>query len=211
VPAKSDRFADMEASLKRAASALRDAGVPFLLGGTLACWARGGTEAVKDIDLLVKPADAERALDVLADAGMETDRPPEEWLYKAWDGEVLIDLMFAPSGLPVNDDLWSRSELLDVVAVSMPVMALEDVMVTKLLSLGEHHLDYEGVLQIARSLREQIAWDDVRRRTGQSPYAKAFFTLLDELGLAQPDARESPVRSQLAVARAHGEAGEGRR
>jgi hypothetical protein len=40
------------------------------------------------------------------------------------------------------------------------------------------------MLEIARSLREQIDWDELRRRTDESPYAKPFFTLVEELGLA---------------------------
>jgi hypothetical protein len=33
-------------------------------------------------------------------------------------------------------------------------------------------------------LREQIDWDELRRRTEHSPFAKAFFTLVEELGIA---------------------------
>ena len=44
-------------------------------------------------------------------------------------------------------------------------VALEDVMATKLMALTEHSLRYEGLLQIARALREQIDWDGVRART----------------------------------------------
>jgi hypothetical protein len=33
-------------------------------------------------------------------------------------------------------------------------------------------------------VREQIDCDEVRRRAGDSPYAKAFFTLVDELGVS---------------------------
>jgi hypothetical protein len=40
------------------------------------------------------------------------------------------------------------------------------------------------VLEIARTVREQIDWDEVRERTDGSPYAKAFFTLVDELGVS---------------------------
>jgi hypothetical protein len=69
----------------------------------------------------------------------------------------------------------------------MKVMALEDVIVTKLLlALSEHELDYESALEIARSLWEQIDWDDVRSRTAESPYARAFFCLVEELGLLEP-------------------------
>ena len=50
------------------AAALREAGVPFLLGGSLASWARGGPETRHDLDLMIKPEDAERALEALGDA-----------------------------------------------------------------------------------------------------------------------------------------------
>jgi hypothetical protein len=39
------------------------------------------------------------------------------------------------------------------------------------------------VLEWARALREQIDWNDVRARTESSPFAKAFFTLVEELGV----------------------------
>jgi hypothetical protein len=37
----------------------------------------------------------------------------------------------------------------------------------------------------ARSLREQVDWDEVGERTRAAPFAKAFFTLLDELEIVQ--------------------------
>ena len=44
------------------------------------------------------------------------------------------------------------------------------------------------MLELARSLREQIDWDFVRSRTGDSPFARAFFTLVEELGVVEPPA-----------------------
>jgi Uncharacterised nucleotidyltransferase len=177
-------FEQICATFKRAAAALRDAEVRFMLGGGLAAWARGGPRTENDLDLVVAPGDAERALAVLADAGMRTELPPEEWLFKAWDGDVLVDLIFHPRGLPITDEVFARAEDLSVLSVTVPVMGLEDVLVAKLLSLDEQRdLDYGSLLAIARALREQIAWDDVRARTEGSPYAKAFFTLVEELGL----------------------------
>jgi hypothetical protein len=63
-------------------------------------------------------------------------------------------------------------------------------MTTKLLALDDHALDYEGSLQIARSLREKIDWQEVRERTADSPYAKAFFTLVEDLGVVPRPGRE---------------------
>jgi predicted nucleotidyltransferase len=179
-------FSDLEATLKKAASALRDAGVPFLLGGSLASWARGGPETRHDLDLMIKHEDAERALEALEQTGMKAERPPESWLLKAWDDEVLVDLIYWPKGMPVDDDVLARGEVISVLGMEMKVMALEDMIVTKLHSLTEHHLRYETLLAISRALREQVDWDHVRRRTADSPFARAFFTLVEGLGIVEP-------------------------
>ena len=59
-------------------------------------------------------------------------------------------------------------------------------MTTKLLSLTEQDPDFASVLEFARSLREQIDWDFVREQTAASPFARAFFTLIEELGIVEP-------------------------
>jgi Uncharacterised nucleotidyltransferase len=179
-------FDAIEHALKRAAAALREADVPFLLGGSLASWARGGPETRHDLDLMIKPEDAERALEALEGAGMKPERPPEEWLLKAWDGDVLVDLIFGPKGLPMTDEVIERGDELAVLGMEMRVMALEDVLTTKLMALSEHALRYEGLLQIARALREQVDWDAVRKRTVESPFARAFFVLAEGLEILPP-------------------------
>jgi hypothetical protein len=177
----------IEASLKKAVAALREADVPFLLAGSLAVWARGGPETRHDLDFVIKPEDADRALAVLGEAGMRPEKPPEEWLHKAWDGEMLIDLIFAPRGLEVTDEVIERGELLHVVGITIPVMAIEDVLATKLMALHEHELDYTSLLRIARAVREQIDWGSLRTRTRGSPFAAAFFVLCEELGIVPAD------------------------
>jgi predicted nucleotidyltransferase len=177
-------FPEILETMKRAAAALQGADVPFALGGGLACWVRGGPETEHDVDFIVTPDHADPALDALAEAGFRTEKPPENWLYKAYDNDdILIDVIFDPQGGPIHDQVLERAEELEVHAVRMSVMRLEDVMVTKLLALREHQVDYESVLEIARTLREQIDWDDVRARTAESPYARAFFFLAEELSI----------------------------
>lgn len=180
-----ESFPDLIDAMKLASAALRDAEVPHLLGGGLAAWARGGPPTEHDVDFFVREADAERALQALVDAGMTAERPPEGWLLKAWCGETLIDLIFHPAGGPVGDEHFERAELLEVMAQPLPVASLDDVIVTKLLSLTEQEPNFAGVLELARSLREQIDWEVVRRRTESSPFARAFFTLVEELGIVE--------------------------
>lgn len=176
-------FHAIKDTLRRAAGALKQADVPFVLGGGLAIWTRGGPATGHDLDLMVKPQDADRALEALRTEGMRVEKPPEGWLYKAWDDDVLIDLIFRPVGAAVDDELFARADVLEVNAVPMHVMSVDDVLVTKLKALDEHELDYERPLEFARSLREQIDWESVRQRTRDSPYAKAFFTMVEELGI----------------------------
>ena len=178
-----DEFRNVVRTMKRAGAALNDEGIPWALGGGLACWARGGPETEHDVDLLVKPEDAERAQQALADAGMRTETPPEQWLLKAYDGDVLIDLIFRPKDGAIDDESLRSADDLEVAAMRMRVARLEDVLVQKLLALTEQYPDFRSVLALARALREQVDWDEVRRRTSDSPFAKAYFTLLEELDI----------------------------
>ena len=184
VPETTPTFDELLETLKLAAATLRESDVPFVLGGGLAIWARGGPETEHDVDFFVKPEDAERAVKALEQTGFRTEAPPEGWLYKGWRGDVMVDVIYAPSGLTIDDEWLDRAEELEVHAVRMAVMQAEDVLVAKLLAMREHHLDYDSVLEIARTVREQIDWTDVRKRTDGSPFAKAFFTLVDELGVS---------------------------
>jgi predicted nucleotidyltransferase len=114
---------------------------------------------------------------------MRPEKPPEGWLLKAYDGDVLVDLIFSPQGGPIGDAIFERAEELEVHAMRLKVAALEDVLVQKLLALSEQDPDYSSVLELARSLREQVDWEEVRERTKESPFAAAYFTLLEELAI----------------------------
>jgi hypothetical protein len=183
MPSDEQAFSDIADTLKKSVAALRDANVPFLLGGSLASWARGGPESRHDLDYMLKEEDVDRALEALERAGMRPDRPPENWLVKAWDGEILIDLIHHPSGLPITDEVIARGDSLNVLSIEVPVMALEDVIATKLCAITEHYIRYETLLLISRALREQIDWEAVWERTSHSPFARAFFVMLEGLGI----------------------------
>lgn len=178
---KSEVAEELTNSLKRAAAALEAQEVPFLLGGGLGCWARGGPPSSNDIDLMLKGEDAERAQEALAEAGMRPENPPEHWLLKAWDGDILIDLIFEPSGMKIDDEVIARGDEHSVMAMHMRVMDLNDILITKLMALDEHSADYGDLILITRSLREQIDWTRIREATASSPFARAFFALADGL------------------------------
>ncbi len=200
-------FEEIESSLKTAAAVLRDQGLDFALAGSVACWARGAPQSRNDLDFLVRPEDAEAALAALAQAGMRPDRPPEGWLLKAWDGDTLVDLIFGPRGIDDVGAVLERAEILAVAALDLPVVALNDVLVMKLHAFDEHYCDFAGILAIARAVREQVDWEQVRARTATSPFARGFFTMAEGLGIVgdrPPPAQ--PIQGHARI-RVEGEVG----
>jgi len=192
-------FEEMLDAMKAAAGALQQHDIPFVLGGGLAVWARGGPRSEHDVDFMIKEEDADRALEALGAAGLRTEIPPEGWLYKAWhENGTLVDLIYQPTGGPITDEVLDRADELEVLALRMRVARLEDVLVTKLLALTEQEPDFGQLLSYARALREQIDWEEVRARTESSPFARAFFTLVEGLGIVACRDAEQGERSALS-------------
>src|SRR4029453_19534895 len=69
MPRRNVQIEPLVSAMKVAAAALRDAEIKFALAGGLAIWARGGPVTDHDVDILVKPEDAERAQQALTEAG----------------------------------------------------------------------------------------------------------------------------------------------
>ena len=67
----------------------------------------------------------------------------------------------------------------------MPVLSATEIMTSKLRVIGEHYCDFSRLLPVARALREQVAWPEVRARVDDNPYARSFLFLLDELGVVE--------------------------
>ena len=173
----------MLAVLKGAVGVLNEAGIPFALAGSMACWALGGPPSRHDVDLALKKSDADRALEALEAAGFRVERPPEGWLSKAWADDILVDLIWAPTGLTVDDEVLQAALMVNVDGMDLPALAPTDVLTSKLLALNESHLDFESLLAIVRGVREQVDWPELRRRTEDKPLARSFLYMAGELGL----------------------------
>lgn len=168
-------------TLKRVAAVLKQAEIPFALGGSFAVYAHGGHSSDHDVDFLLREQDVDRALESLVTAGFTAERPPEDWLVKVYDCERMVDLIHRPIETPVTDETFTDTVVRPVDAIHMPVLTATQLMVHKLLSFSQHYCDFARGLPLARSLREQIDWERVRKETAHSPYAEAFLVLLDRL------------------------------
>ncbi|HUN32598.1 MAG TPA: nucleotidyltransferase family protein [Trebonia sp.] len=172
-------------TLKKAAMVLREAGLPFALAGGVAAYARGGGLPVHDLDLVIRPADAQAAADALGQSGMRIERPPEGWLLKAFDENRMIDLIFRLAGHPDTGALLERAEEISVAAVPMLVLSATDLVISLLQAFSEHHADFAIALTIVRPLREQVDWSKVRGQAVGSPFAEAFLVLLERLAILE--------------------------
>src|SRR6201991_2877398 len=158
-------------TLKRVASTLKAADIPFALGGSFAVYAHGGHSSDHDVDFLIREQDKEPALAELAKVGFRTEQPPEDWLVKVYDEDRMVDLIYRPVESAVTDETLHDTEQISVEAIYMPVISATRLMVHKLLSYSQHYCDFATGFPVARSLREQIDWARGRRGGPRGPPA----------------------------------------
>lgn len=175
---------ELRAALRTAASALKEHGPPFALAGSYALWVHGGPEPIHDVDFVVAEADTETAASTLGKAGFRIERPPEDWLFKAHRGEVLVDVLHRLNGVPVTPATLGDAEEHDVIAIRMPVLPVTCVLTQKLRALNEHHCDFSSLLPAARAVRERVDWEALRADTADNDFAVAFLTLADRLDIS---------------------------
>jgi hypothetical protein len=173
-------------ALTRAVNTLADTDIRFAVAGGCAVYARGGPASEHDVDIFIKPADVARARATLSRGGLRVAEPPEDWLTKVYEGGVLIDLIYRPNNRAVTDELLDRATVMRVGPTMAPVISATDLMIDKLLVFDAHRLDLSPLLYIARDLREQVDWEQVRKETDSSPYARAFLGLVGDLGVIGP-------------------------
>ena len=172
-------------ALKRTAVALKKSGLLFALGGGYAAWARGGPEPAHDVDFIVADADAQDAEQVLTDAGLRVEHPPEDWLFKVFTDDSMVDVIFRVGGEPVQAALLNRAGDVEVLSVKMPVLSATDLITSKLLALDEHACDFTGDLLVSRALREQVDWEQVGQDVRDNDFAVAFLFLIRRMRIVE--------------------------
>jgi hypothetical protein len=172
-------------ALKRTAVALKQSRLLFALGGGYAAWARGGPEPAHDVDFVVADADAKDAEQVLTDAGLRVEHPPEDWLFKVFIHDAMVDVIFRVGGDPVEAELLERAGEVEVLSVKMPVLSATDLVTSKLLALDEHACDFTGDLLVSRALREQVDWEQVGPDVRHNDFAVAFLFLLRRMRIVE--------------------------
>jgi predicted nucleotidyltransferase len=175
-----------------AASALEDARVAYGLMGGLASSVYGRPRATEDIDFLVKPTEASRALEALGEAGFETEETNPSWIYKATRDGLTADLMFGIyGGIYLDDEMLAHATLQDVAGGEVRVLAPEDIVVIKAVSHDDasprHWYDALAILAGA-----EIDWDYLVHRSSHG--ARRMLSLLIYAQSVDLIVPEEPIR-----------------
>jgi hypothetical protein len=148
---------------------LREAGVPFLIGGAYAlCAYTGISRKTKDFDLFLRPADVDRALERFRQDGFEAEKTFPHWLGKAKCGEDCIDLIFrSGNGLCEVDDSWfERACEEEVLGERAAITAPEETLWLKCYIMERERFDGADVAHLLLSCAERFDWPHLLRRFG---------------------------------------------
>src|SRR4051812_30604569 len=106
----------MREALKRVAVVMKESGLPFALIGGYAVWARGGPETDHDVDFLVAHEDAAAAAEHLAKADLQVVQPPEDWLFKVYTDDAMVDIIHRDAGEPATRSVVEDADMIEVLS-----------------------------------------------------------------------------------------------
>ena len=169
---------DVTEVLAEVVKALDADGVPYLVMGGLVANAFARPRTTDAIDIFVMPEHARRALDALDAAGFEVEEHDPMWLYKAWKGGVLVDVIFRSSGeVYLDEEMMTRAVVKEVRGTELRMLSPEDLLVIKAVATAEHgaHHWYDALGIIARN---PIDWDYLVERARQAGPRRVLSLLL---------------------------------
>jgi len=154
---------------QRALTALREAQVPFLIGGAYAFRQYTGIICkTKDLDLFVSPDKCHHALAVLQTAGYHTELTSPHWLGKASCGEAHLDVIFSSgNGIAVVDELWFVHAVAgELFGLPIAYCPPEEMLWTKAYIMERERFDGADVAHLLRACGVSFDWPRILRRFG---------------------------------------------
>jgi hypothetical protein len=142
-------------------------GVPFLVGGGFAfSHYTGIIRYTKDMDLFVRPDDAEWVVGTLQAAGHRAEMIAQHWLAKVYGDGSFIDIIFSSgNGVAVVDDVWlERAEPGTVLDVPVLLSPVEEMIWSKGFVLERERYDGADVAHLIRARGDRLDWERLFQR-----------------------------------------------
>jgi hypothetical protein len=146
-----------------------NAKIPFLVGGAYAfCFYTGISRHTKDLDLFLRPDDADRALNAFREAAYESELTYPHWLAKAKRGDECIDLIFrSGNGVCEVDDSWfDRAHHEEVLGLAAALCAPEEILWLRAYIMERERFDGADVAHLIQSCTDRLDWQHLLRRFG---------------------------------------------
>jgi hypothetical protein len=152
-------------------TAVRNSGVPFLLGGGFALATfTGRWRDTKDIDFYVRPEDRERAVAALKKAGFSDyyrQRPYDrKWIFRNVKSGVIVDIIWAMANQRARvDKLWfERAGSLVLRGEELKVLPMEEFIWCKLYIMQRDHCDWPDIVNLLYAEGQRIDWERLLAR-----------------------------------------------
>ncbi len=150
---------------------LREASVPFLVGGAYA-YARytGVIRHTKDFDVFLRREDLERALAALKQAGYSTELTFPHWLGKAYKGDDFVDLIYSSgNGIARVDERWFEHAVDEkVLGVPAKLAPAEEILWSKSFIMERERYDGADVAHLLLHRAAELDWDRLLDRFGSN-------------------------------------------
>lgn len=188
--------------------ALEADGVSFLLAGALALATyTGHWRNTKDVDVIVKASDRERAVGALRRAGFEDyferEAYDRSWIFRGWKEGVLFDVIWAlPNHRVGIDDGWfDFSTPLLLRGREFRAAPAEEIVRVKLYVMQRERCDWVDVLNVMAATVERIGWARLVERMGRDlPLLHGALAVFNWLCPGRAQALPAWLRKQFALA-----------
>lgn len=170
----SQRLPDEEWRIyQRVMQEARGLGVTFAFGGAFATAVyTGELRNTKDFDFYVLPSERTRMIEATRRAALtdhfERLRYDRSWIYRASDGDVLVDVIWAmANGRADVDSLWlSHGALVEIRGERLRAIPIEELIWSKLYVLQRDRTDWGDVLNLIAAQAASIDWIRLLHRLG---------------------------------------------
>lgn len=149
--------------------ALEENQTPYCLIGGIAVSGMGRPRSTHDIDVFIRPEDAEAALEALARKGFEVERTDPGWLFKGWKDNMMVDLIFKSHGdIYFDKEMQDHAKPTSYHGRDILTVSPEDLIIIKAAvhsEVGPHHW-HDALALLSHA---QIDWQYLLKRARRAP------------------------------------------
>lgn len=191
-------------------------GVPFALGGGLALGIYTGKgRHTKDLDLYILAQQRQTMQRMMSACGLrdyfETKPYDRDWIYRAHDGEVIVDSIWSMANKRAEvDDRWLKEgPVIRMFDQEFRVIPPEELIWSKLYVVQRDRCDWPDILNLIDATGPALNWDHLLARVAEdAPLLKAVLSVFSwvaperaqqmpkwvwtKLGLARPETTQDP-------------------